>query len=69
MIKTMLLAAALMLIAVLLAGIKVFFTRNGRFRSTHVGGNAALRKQGVGCVQAQDKEARIVNNKKIKETL
>jgi len=48
----------LLIIAVLLLGIRVFFTKSGKFSNTHVGKNEAMRKKGIGCVSSQDREAR-----------
>ena len=48
----------LLIIAILLLGIRVFFTKNGKFPNTHIGGNKAMREKGIGCVSSQDKEAR-----------
>ena len=44
-------------ISLVLLGVKVFFTKNGKFPNGHVSGNKALRKQGIGCAQSQDREA------------
>ena len=44
-------------ICILLLGVKVFFVKGGKFPNTHVSGNAALRRKGIGCVQSQDREA------------
>ena len=38
-------------------GVKVFFTKGGKFPNGHVSGNKALRKKGIGCAQSQDREA------------
>ena len=40
-----------------LLGVKVFFTKGGKFPNGHVSGNKALRKKGIGCAQSQDREA------------
>ncbi len=58
MLKTFLIAVALLLPAILLMGVKVFFTKGGKFTMGHVSENEALRKRGIHCVQAQDYEAR-----------
>ena len=47
----------LLIIAILLLGIRVFFTKNGKFPNTHVGGNKAMRNEGIGCATSQDREA------------
>lgn len=41
-------------IALLFLGVKVFFTKKGKFPNTHVGGNKALKEKGIYCVQTQD---------------
>ena len=38
-------------------GVKVFFTKGGKFPNGHVSGNKELRKKGIGCAQSQDREA------------
>ncbi|GAE83473.1 hypothetical protein JCM10512_1751 [Bacteroides reticulotermitis JCM 10512] len=38
-------------------GVKVFFTKDGKFPNGHVGSNKALREKGIGCTQSQDREA------------
>jgi hypothetical protein len=45
-------------IAVLLLGFKIFFFKEGKFPSMHIGDNEALSKKGIHCVQTQDKQAR-----------
>lgn len=48
----------IVLLAVLLLGIRVFFTKRGKFPNIHIGQNKSMRKKGIGCVTSQDKEAR-----------
>lgn len=57
MLETMLITVAIMAIALLLLGVKVFFVKGGRFPNSHVSGNKAMRERGIGCVQSQDREA------------
>jgi len=42
--------------------INIIVKKNGKFPNTHIGGNPALQKKGIKCVQAQDFEA---NNTKL----
>lgn len=51
-----LVAITLVIVAVslLLLGVQTFFSKRRRFPHTHVGGNKALAKKGVFCVQTQD---------------
>ncbi|MBQ5524295.1 MAG: hypothetical protein IIT93_02120 [Paludibacteraceae bacterium] len=58
MLKLFLICIALILVAVLLMGFKVFFTKDGKFSNTHVEGNKALRDKGITCVRSQDRAAR-----------
>ena len=58
MLKTLLIAVAILVPAVLLMGMKVFFTRNGKFTMGHVSDSAEMRRRGIRCVQAQDYEQR-----------
>lgn len=51
-----LLSVILVLLSVLLLGIKLLLTKNGRFPNSHVGNNPALRKKGIHCAKTQDLE-------------
>jgi hypothetical protein len=62
MLKTLLLTAALIGIAVLLLGFRIFFFKDGKFPDTHVGKNKFLAKKGIRCAQTQDREARTKSN-------
>lgn len=57
MIKTLLLGIAILFIAIMLMGIKVFFTKKGEFPNTHIGGIKAMRDRGISCATSQDREA------------
>ncbi len=57
MLETVLITLLIVAICILLLGVKVFFVKGGKFPNTHVSGNAALRRKGIGCVQSQDREA------------
>ena len=59
MLKVLLLTLAIVGMAVLLLGVKVFFVKGGRFPNTHIHDNAEMRKRGITC--ARDKE--FFNNK------
>lgn len=41
-------------LAILLLGVQTFFSKRKRFPNTHVGGNKAMAKKGIFCVQTQD---------------
>jgi len=51
MMTIVLLTSALVGLAVALLGVRVFFTRNGKFPNTHIHGNAEMKKRGITCAQ------------------
>lgn len=53
MLKVFLVTLAFVAVAILLLGIGVFFFKR-KFPNLHVGGNKALNKKGIYCVQTQD---------------
>ena len=55
-------------ISIALLSITIIIKKNGRFPNTHVGGNKAMRKRGIKCVQSQDKDARRENLQRVNET-
>lgn len=67
MLHTIFITLLIVAICVALLGVNVFFTRSRRFPHTHVSGNAALRRQGVGCIQSQDREARSEGSWRVSE--
>ena len=54
MVQTLLVSLVLVFIVVLLLGIRVFFTKSGKFPNTHIGGNKAMRERGITCAKSQD---------------
>lgn len=59
MLETILITLLIVAICVVLLGVKVFFVKGGRFPNGHVSGNKAMRERGIGCIQSQDREARM----------
>ncbi|NDV47604.1 hypothetical protein D0T49_11150 [Paludibacter sp. 221] len=57
MLAVLIVSAVLLLIAILLLGVRVFFVKNGKFPNTHIGGSKAMRARGIGCATSQDREA------------
>lgn len=50
----LLLTLGIVAVAILLLGVRIFFTKNGKFPNSHVGGNKAMAECGIYCVQTQD---------------
>ncbi len=57
MLQTLIIGILLLVVAVLLMGVKVFFTSKGEFPDTHIGGSKAMKQRGIGCAASQDREA------------
>lgn len=57
MITTLLIGIILLFIAVLLMGVRVFFSKKGEFPNTHIGGSKAMKDRGISCATSQDREA------------
>ena len=54
MMATLPLTLAIVGLAVVLLGVKIFFVKGGRFPNTHIHDNPEMRKRGITC--AKDKE-------------
>ncbi len=67
MFDTVLITLLIVAICLVLLGAKVFFSKGGEFPDGHVGGNKALREKGIGCIQSQDREARLARRTAIAE--
>ena len=65
--KTFLTVVLLLLAAVALLSVSILLKKNGKFPNIHVGNNPAMRKRGIGCVEAQDKQARKSNPMAVNE--
>ena len=62
MLIMLIISLIIVLMAVLLLGVRVFFVRGGKFPSTHIEANKALREKGIHCVNSQmESEARQKN--------
>lgn len=59
MFETILITVLIVAICIALLAIGILIKKNGKFPNTHVSGNKAMRKKGIGCVQSQDREARM----------
>lgn len=56
MLQTLIIGIIFGLIAFLLMGIRVFFTKNGEFPNTHIGASKAMQDRGISCATSQDIE-------------
>ena len=67
MIKVLLLTTLIIAICMVLMAVTILIKKNGRFPNIHVGSNKEMRKRGIKCVEAQDKDARRDNPHAIPE--
>lgn len=56
---------ALVAAAVVLLSVRVILKKNGRFSSQHLSQSPAMRKRGIGCIQAEDQKERQKVKKKL----
>ena len=54
MLKVFIIASVLLLLAILILGIKIFFTKSGKFPQTRIGNNKAMKKKGIYCAKTLD---------------
>lgn len=62
MSQVLLITLVLVGVAVLLLGVRVFFTKKWGFPNTHVDGQPKLRAQGLSCHRSQHREAQAHRN-------
>lgn len=55
--ETLLITGLIVGIAFVLFSVKIIFVKGGKFPQTHISGNKALKKQGIGCAKSMDREA------------
>lgn len=56
MIKIIVLGIVILFIAILLMGVRVFFSKKGDFPSLHIGECKAMQDKGIHCATTQDTE-------------
>ena len=66
MLEEFVIVLLIVAIAVALLAVRLLFGKK-EFVHTHVDGNPAMERRGIGCVKRQDREARSKNGFKIKE--
>ena len=69
MIETIIITMLIVAICLALLAIKIIFKKNGRFPNTHVSGNKAMRKRGIGCVQSKERKASEKKRIKVEERI
>jgi len=52
--KLLIISLLLVAVAIIFLGIRIFFTRMGRFKDFHIGSNPEMRKRGITCAKNTD---------------
>ncbi len=58
MLQTIIISVVILAVAILLMGVRVFFTKKGSFPNTHVSSSQAMKDRGITCASSQEREAR-----------
>ena len=53
MLEVVVISVVLVLAAVLLLGVRVFFVKGGQFPNIHIGGSKAMKERGIGCATSR----------------
>ncbi len=59
MLETILVSVLIVAICIALLAVQILLKKDGKFPGIHIGDSPAMRKKGIKCVQAQDREARM----------
>lgn len=58
MVQTIIISIIVLAIAILLMGVRIFFTKKGSFPNTHISASKAMKDRGITCASSQEREAR-----------
>ena len=67
MIRLVLISLVFIAIGMVLLSVTVLVKKNGRFPNTHIGSDKNMRKRGIGCAQAQHRQAQRPNKLAVEE--
>lgn len=56
MVQTIIISIIVLGIAIMLMGVRIFFTKKGTFVNTHVSGNQAMKDRGITCASSQERD-------------
>lgn len=58
MVQTIIISIIILAIAIMLMGIRIFFTKKGNFPNTHISGSQAMKDRGISCASSQERDIR-----------
>jgi len=71
MLQVFIIASVLLLLAILFMGMKIFFTKSGKFPQTRIGHNKDMKKKGIYCPKTMDaierKDCQMCNDYHVKQ--
>lgn len=56
MIQTVIISIIVLGIAIMLMGVRIFFTKKGSFPNTHISGSQAMKDRGITCASSQQRD-------------
>ena len=56
MLQTIIISFIILSIAILLMGVRIFFTKKGTFPNTHISGSQAMKDRGITCASSQERD-------------
>lgn len=56
MLQTIIISVILLAIAIMLMGVRVFFTKKGTFVNSHISGSQAMKDRGISCATSQERD-------------
>ncbi len=59
MVQTIIISIIVLAIAIMLMGVRIFFTKNGTFPNTHISGSQPMKDRGITCASSQERDARV----------
>ncbi len=57
MIKMLIFGIVILFIAIMLMGMRIFFTKKGEFPNTHIGASQAMKDRKISCATSQERES------------
>ena len=58
MVQTIIISIIVLAIAIMLMGVRVFFTKKGNFPNTHISASQAMKERGISCASSQERDIR-----------
>lgn len=57
MLQTIIIGTIILAVAIMLMGVRVFFTKKGSFPNTHISNSQPMKDRGISCASSQERDA------------